>query len=279
MHLKRQQSGWRNMMAKLAVCVVTHDYVEALKDVLLQNLPIFNKYEMDVIVLNSSQKIDDTDAFINSIRVSYDRIEITHVHVPEAVRLEEKMQLLFKGYPLKKEYDYVWPIGHRRVVSDELCGEISSQISEGCDFLTIFNGANKVERIKDKNEYFVRCAEQSIMLGAAIYRQSLIERLKIDDLYIKYSTNDPTTFYQMSVYFEGISIKEKFEGVVISAENAITLSKTNATKYWESARFLTWAETFPPFVLGLPDEYRDKQGFINRIQRDKFNLSVRAAVE
>lgn len=265
-------------MNKILVCVVTHDYVDSLKDVMMKNIPLYDKYNMDVLVLNSSQNVDETVKFVEQLKQDVNHINIQHIHVPAAVRLEEKMQILFKPDEFNKHYDYVWPIGQRRVVSDLLCKKICDCIEEKVDFITVFNGNEHIKVIQDKNEYFHMCGEQSIMLGAAIYKTNILKELDLNELYLKYATSDVTTFYQMSVYFEGIATIDDFKGVYMRIPNAITLSSTNAVKYWEKSRFHTWATTFPPFVKGLPSIYKDKQQFIDSVQYEKFNLSVGTAI-
>lgn len=279
MLLEKRQSGWEIIMNRLVVCVISHDYVDSLKNVLSNNVPIFEKYSMDVIVLNSSENVDETVRFINDLKLPY-KINIKHIHVPQAVRLEEKMQILFEGAIFEgKKYDYVWPIGQRRIVSDELCKEVRNQIEKYSDFITIFNQGEKNRVIRDKNEYFHACGEQSIMLGAAIYRNSLIKGLDLNALFKKYETADPTTFYQMSIYFEAISCVKNFYGVILCIEDAITISRIKTVKYWEKARFLTWGRTFPSFVLQLPSIYENQNEFVEHIQSKKFSLSLQTAYD
>ena len=97
----------------------------------------------------------------------------------------------------------------------------------------------------------------------------------MDVLYEKYKRDDTSTFYQMSVYFEGIAELQNFCGHAIYVPHGLTTTTVEAVKYWEKDRFLTWADTLPDFYLKLPDIYQKKEEIMKEIQREKFSLSFK----
>lgn len=266
-------------MKKILVCLIAHDYFESFKDVLAKNVPIFEKYQMDLLILDSSEDVCEKRIYIDLLKEKHGLLKIELQHVPQAIKLEEKLQILFKRNGIIDQYEYVWSIGQRRIISDTLCERIIEATTKGCDFITIFNDKDENVYTRDKSKYFSICAEQSIMLGAAIYKNAILKSVDLDNLFDYYTNDDPTTFYQMSIYFECISRLTDFVGGIVHSKDGIMLTPVGAGKYWEKYRFYTWAETFPPFVYKLPDCYKGKEEFVEEVQKSRFNISKRTAIE
>lgn len=186
-------------MSRLAICVPTYNRAEIIDRVITNSIDYLKRYDIDIYYYDSSEN-DGTEKLVIRMNESgYDNVY--YIKLPSEITYGEKIDYIFSGEGLQKDYDYIWPIKDR-IIPNEL--RIMLALSK-CD---------------GKSDVVISLCMGDIFEGDSCYLNSPLE------LYKYFSA--PTTSLETAIY----NRKSMFDDYTYGACNSLDRAKSEFWQYW-----------------------------------------------
>ncbi|WP_322202461.1 hypothetical protein [Acutalibacter intestini] len=248
----------------IALCIPTYENSKVVEDFLINCAPYYMECGIDIYFYDSSRE-DATEKVVKKFMTSG---RIHYIAIPEYVEPDEKTFMIFQGYGITGEYDFIWLSGDGVQYPKEGVQFILSKLDTKYDLVTLNsrnrNGVIQAEIICDINNYFQTCAVQLTLYGAAILNTHTVFRDVNWDYYkgicLKASI---AGFSHISFIFHRILELEQFCGLNLNlGKHRYRLSTKKKTSSWYQNCFSTWVYKWTEVIESLPDYYENKMAIV-----------------
>lgn len=103
--------GRREPMVSIAICVPTYNHPDVVEDVLEKSIDTYRTYGIDVYYFDSSEQKDTKNVIEKYRMLGYDNL--FYVSIDSELGPHIKIELMFEGIGLEKQYDFIWPAKDR----------------------------------------------------------------------------------------------------------------------------------------------------------------------
>ncbi len=248
----------------LALCIPTYESPKIVEDFLINCAPYYVECGIDIYFYDSSRG-DGTKKVIEQFGLSG---RIHYIAVSADVKPDEKAFMIFQGYGMTKEYDFIWLSGDGVQYPKEGVQFILSHLETKFDLVTLNsrnrNGVIQPEIICDVNNYFETCAVQLTLYGAAILNTHTLLHGVEWDYYKGVCLKDSIAgFAHISFLFHRILELEQFCGLNLKlGKYRYRLSTEKKTSSWYQNCFSTWVYKWTEVIEALPDYYENKTAIV-----------------
>lgn len=245
----------------LALCIPTYENPKIVEDFLINCAPYYVECGIDIYFYDSSRG-DGTKKAIEQFGLSG---RIHYIAVSADVKPDEKAFMIFQGYGMTEEYDFIWLSGDGVQYPKEGVQFILSHLETKFDLVTLNsrnrNGVIQPEIICDVNNYFETCAVQLTLYGAAILNTYTLLHGVEWDYYKGVCLKDSIAgFAHISFLFHRILELEQFCGLNLKlGKYRYTFSPEKKVSSWYQNCFSTWVYKWIEVIESLPNDYENKR--------------------
>lgn len=263
-------------MKQIAICMVTYNRAEIVKDVLIQWLKAMDSAVADILVYDSSTN-EDTREFVEGI--AQKEKHVSYIRINSEVHSSKKVYDIYQNAEIQNNYSYVWIVPDYFSFSREVIEKAEKHLDEGCDMLMMnFRDSDHLgdKLYIDRNEVFYRYAWALTQYGIVILNSNTVLK-KADWNYLtrKYLGDETRNFSHVAMYFEVLAWMDEIQFYHIEVERKDwRVSKQIGTSRYLSEYFEVWGKYWPNTIYQLPDVYTDKTEAIKRHSRYSGALNV-----
>lgn len=242
-------------MGKLAICVPTLNHADIVREILEYSAEFLEKHDVDIYYYDSS---DDDGTHNVVMEFGRKHGNVFYVGIPKGTEYGEKVDYIFSGYGLKKEYDYIWPLKDRNICNEYMLELLLSQC-DGCQdiVLTICDGKSLPEKfchMTSPIELYRKYAAQITSIETVIYNTGTIlgdyERGMCDGL-----SQHQKDYWHYFYLFRKLAEIGSPQISIIDAEGAHILVSNYAESKWSLARLDVWINGWIKVNEDLPELY------------------------
>ena len=244
-------------MTRLAICYPTVNHAEAVEQVICYSIEYLYNNGVDVYYYDSSDD-DKTEELIRILnQKGYDNVY--HIKLPAGLSYGEKIDYIFSGYGLAKEYDYIWPLKDRVVCNEALL----KIVLEGCegrpDALVNLTLGDAFEKgfidISSPEELYINFAKQITSIGVIVYAtNTLLKDYKFGKA--SGSAKYQNDFWHYWFLFNKLPELKDVKIRVVSQPGAVAMESSVAvTSFWQSRFLEVWIEEWIQLNYELPEIY------------------------
>lgn len=246
-------------MSRLAICVPTYNHPDVVEQIISYSASYLKNNGVDIYYYDSSTG-NETKQIIDGIRnKGFDNVY--RIDVSPELNFGQKVDLIFSGYGLTKEYDYIWPVKDRiihieytiRLVLDRLYRTPEADVVVVLVSGDLFGGF--YIDIDSPAELYRMFGKQTTSIGTVIYnRSSMLGDYKYGESFSapKYR-ND---FWHYDFLYKKLAGTENPVISIISKKGAVTAESSAAEESgWRSNLWQIWIEEWIQLNYGLPDIY------------------------
>lgn len=273
------------MSMSLGLIIPTYRRPECVKYYLDSQMTIFAKYQVDVVIFDSSEDADTKNVVAayseqhpqEAKHLRYDRYTGS---AADLRALDKKVYTACERY--MKHYDYLWFSGDGTVFDlSGLWDDIRKQMDKRADYIAVdstqFNiwkpRTDGVEYYADSRTFFKECGWLLTLLGSNILRcEHVAEVVK------KYpvSRADGSPFWIPMAFLRFFSEKP-ISAAVVRSKNAYHINPERTEAFWMSNKDVLWqwAVIWPEAVDALPEYYDPVKEFAIREQNKSRLFSLK----
>lgn len=257
---------------KLCVCIPTYNRCDAIQRVLDTELNIFAKYDIDMIICDSSDNRQIKMLVENYIQKGARCL--LYRSFDSNIPSNEKVFRIFQ-WAAYSEYSFIWLIHDHTVCNEDAVRFLMWELSKGYDFYLLNMQADNYgsERFGDVNEFLLKGAWRLNSFGASVIKtETFLRGVDWTKMRGKYGGNQTLNYSHIGFYFE----------------RAVELANVNACQiFFERKDFLdfyrtgeiSWSkdtlriclECWGEVISRLPDLYTNKLEVMRT--QDKWFLS------
>lgn len=246
-------------MFGLAICVPTYNSNNAkiVEDVLTNSIDYLQRNNIDIYYYDSSKNNYIEELVIRMNEAGYDNVYC--IKLPSEMTYGEKIDYIFSGAGLQKDYDYLWPIKDRTIPNEFRLLLALLQCDGKSDVVISLNWGDIFERnflvLNSPVELYKHFAAPTTSLGTAIYnRKTMFD----DYTYGVCGTLDKAKndFWQYWYLYYKLSKMTDPRITVVSRSGACDYAGTGAVpSYWHNRIFEVWIDEFVKVNFDLPEMY------------------------
>ncbi|MEE3495375.1 MAG: hypothetical protein VZR06_09445 [Butyrivibrio sp.] len=244
-------------MSKLAICVPTYNRPDVVEEILLYSAEYLKKHDVDMYYYDSGDT-GDVEALVDKHNLKgYDNVH--YIRVPSDYLYGDKIDLIYSGEGLKKEYDYIWPIKERIIPNERMLELVLERCDGEADAIIsltlgdIYEGDTfDFHSPVDVYRYF---GKQTTSLETVIYNTKTM----LGDYVFgesKNSAKHKNDFWHYWFLYDKLSKLDNPVIAVVSKDGAYNMqSSVPAGNNWRKRIFEVWIEEFIKINFELPDIY------------------------
>jgi hypothetical protein len=245
----------------LAICVPTYNRPEVIEELFIRCTDVYRDLRIDLYIYDSSEG-DQTEKVVRRFQESNDFIYF--VKIDSSIHSNIKVYNIYQLNGLRKKYDYIWVCADFLRWSRNAYAEIIMHLSENYDIL-IPNQRDAQhlgdKLFIDKLEFFVTCAWQLTLYGAAILNvKTMLSEVNWDYLFKKYTVPERINHSHVCFYFEKILQLQEFKAFHLAlSSDDFYISPIRKDSYWRNDALLCWGSYWPNAINTLPSYYEQKK--------------------
>lgn len=131
------------MSKKIAMCYLTHNHPDIVKEVLEKGADLYQKYEIDVYFCD-----DGDDTFVPDLIEDYRERGYSNIYFADAHGVEGadgKYYNIIRQKYVPGEYDYIWPVKDRVYFSERVLASVKEEAEKDFDALMVVNDFDRWE--------------------------------------------------------------------------------------------------------------------------------------
>ena len=166
---------------RLCVCIPTYNRKEAVERVLKEELLMFQKYDIDIIIFDSSTD-GRTKRFVQEH--GNDSTNLFYQGVDSEIPSNIKVYMIFQQMG-KSEYEYIWLIHDHTICNETAIIHLLKTLELNYDFyvLNMQSDHYSVEKFLDISEFLYESAWRLNSFGAAVIRRdTFLENVNWDSM-------------------------------------------------------------------------------------------------
>ena len=247
------------MKKKIAVCIPTYKRPRVVEDFLNTCSAYYLDSGIDIYYYDSSP-----DNYTEEIIKQYNRENIFYIRVPQEMPSNIKVYQIYKGYGLKKKYDFIWVCGDAIQYAKTAIDNLLKHLDMKYDIIQMdsrdYGGIGNKE-YTDYNIYLRDCAWELTLYGSAILNcHTMFDG--VDWKYYKdiYNKKNLINFSHVIFYFTRICKLDTFRAYHISVDNKYFKSSYYKRKSgWYNDAFFILCESWVDAIESLPECYIYKE--------------------
>ncbi len=250
------------MKNSLAICYLTHDHPDIVKDILDRSLADCEAHGIDVYYYDDSNN-DDTLKLIEQYREEgHDNLFRVDIH--EAVNADHKMLLIMQGKGLLRDYDYIWPIKDRVCFTSAYLDKICEALDKDPDVIMGCNEGQRwdVSRVFNKEEYtdpvqFYRdyCFFATNWESTIRRRSTMLTPIDWERYTRDYSISPNNPFNQLVTTFVRFSELDGISARIVHYEPDERYIAPFGGSSWRNVMFELWIDKWTAANFSLPSIY------------------------
>ena len=249
------------MKISIACCYLTHNHVDAMREVLDRCLTIYAAHGIDICIYDDSDD-DSTKNLVSSI-ISKGASNLYYVDAHGALNGDHKHLMLLQGYGLPKDYDYIWPCKDRVCFDESFIAELCNALDEDPDVILGANeyarwdvGENVLESAyTDPVEFYRLYAVMSTNWEALIRKRStMLNPIDWDAYKRTYNISEKNCFNQTLSLFVRLSEMNKCS-IRICRYSEERFISDKAASGWKNQIFEIWIDRWVAANFSLPSIY------------------------
>lgn len=247
-------------MKKIAVCIPTYGHPQVVEDVLGKCIQDYHALGIDIYYYDSSKDEETYNVIKRYQEMGFENL--FYHKISSELGVEKKVELIYEGYGLEKEYDYIWPVKDRSYCPKATLSQIMDAAEEGYDaiFLGVTNMGNGVQvettTYVDAAAFYRDWGWLSTSLDVIIYnRRSLLDHFNKEEF-------EKQVIYDYNIYWCPIVL---FYNKILEIENLrirllrnheiTTCASSLGNSSWTKDTFKIWQEYWIKANMGLPACY------------------------
>lgn len=249
---------------KIAVCIPTFKRNFAVKDFLKNCAPYYIKLGLDIYYFDSSPD-KETEEILEKY---HDNEHINYIRMPVEYSLDEVTLMIYSGYGLKDEYDFLWLCGDTVQFPEAGINQILESISPQEDMVTIEFRNYIRESFKsvftNQNDYFRKSSIAATQYGSVLLNcKSMLKDVDWNRYKSICINPDFNLFAYISFYYRRILELPSFCGSKLDlGQNRRMISKGKKASMWYDKLFSVWCGGWVKVIQSLPENYTDKEAVI-----------------
>lgn len=249
------------MSKKIALCYLTHNHHEIVKDALEHGAELYHKYGIDVYYCDDGDDTYVSDLVEEYRQKGYDNLYVSDAHGVSGA--DDKYFSVLGQRFVPEGYDYIWPVKDRVYFSEKVLKEVTEEAEKNFDVIMVVNEFDRWEikwyPIKDvynsPEEFFLHYGQLTTNWQSMIFSAHTI--LNIPDWSIyeeKYHMGAGCPFNQtLTTYIRLSEISDPSIRVIhVTAGNMIM---TMGGSDWMSQIFNLWIDRWIAAIFSLPSIY------------------------
>lgn len=252
-----------NQNSKIAYCIPTYNRPAVVQDILEKTLDIYQKYQIDVYIYDSSEG-DDIKDIVTSLNYS-GYSNLYYIRLASSICVDDKLLLIFSGYGQKKQYDYIWPAKDRAYFLEETVRAVVQTSQNGYDAIFLATGIYPWEmktpvtqdKVYDNPAlFFDDWAWLATSLETTLFRvDTLLQAVDIKQFKEQYFINGRNDFDHLMILFIGLAKLVTPLVMVLNGTHSQVQASMMARSTWFKEALRIWAWHWPAAIKALPDCY------------------------
>lgn len=254
---------------KTAVLMPTYNRKMVLEDTLTACLDLYNKFNFDVYVFDSSED-DESYNVIKELKIKY--VNLYYIRFGNLMECNCKMFEAIRGFHLKKDYDYVYVCGDANSLTEIALNRIYPYLQEGVDLVNIREDKiTKTTEFNDANSYFNNELASVGTWWAIICNKRTLLNMNEDEwnnAIAKWLKAEYNPFEHIGFWFDRLAqcktlrIVEPLIGE--KPTDILRRSKYKKESGWILDALEVMTIVHPKVIFALPDIYTGKKEYIRK---------------
>lgn len=243
---------------KLCVCIPTYNRKEAVERVLREEVLLFEKYGIDIIIFDSGSGTE-TEEIVQAYRRHNSNLEYQRVdsRVPSNV----KAYMIFEQMG-NSEYEYIWLIHDHTVCSEPAVRYLLQALELKYDFyiLHMQAGDYAVKELASLTDFLYEGAWRLNSFGASVIkRDTFLKNVRWDKMSKKYNTGETLNYSHIGFYYERAAELADFRACRVDFDRKDFLDFQRTEKVsWNKDILRICLECWGNVITKLPDVYHNK---------------------
>ena len=248
-------------MKKLAVCVLTHEHPEVVKDVLCKCIEDYSGCGIDMYYYDSTST-DATRQVIESfVAQGYHNLH----YVKADCSYGEKVDMVYSGYGFVEKYDYIWPTKDRAFCPTETLLKVMEAMEEEHDFIVV--GPSNRSDISsltyvEAKDFYGDWGVVATSLSTLIYNYSSVLENYDSKAFLQRYPKARFEDWRVFVYvYSRLCELEEYSIKVLTGNGVMFYETPLGKSLWVNRTFQVWIDYWLQVNDSLPsyyDEYKEK---------------------
>lgn len=256
---------------ELAICIPTYNNAEYIKDILVEELPYYERNNMRLYIMDSSEN-DETHEIVQEYKENFGNLY--YYRFPSDLHSNKKVYMTFQMAGKEIPCDYMWIRSDATRANRKLLDALPIYMDKGYDFIEtnyygeiVFSG---IWEVVDIQSYFEEYAWKTGTYGDMIVRTgTVILGTNWEYLEGKYFEGGKIGFSNIAFYFERIAELDAPRILVMDLSWDLyfpTPKKKYSMWYYDALKIILvdWPET----IYAFPDIYKNKLYAIRTLNRE-----------
>lgn len=254
---------------KTAVLMPTYNRKVVLEDTLTACLGLYNKFNFDVYVFDSSED-DESEKVVKKFQTTHSNLY--YVRCCSLMNMDCKFIEAIRGFHLKKDYDYVYVCGDANSLTEFALNRIYPYLQEGVDLVNIREDKiTQTTEWNDANAYFHSELPNVGTWWAIICNKRTLLNMNEEDwnnAIGKWAKTEYRIYIHIGFWFDRLAQCKTLRIVepLMGEKPADTLRRSKYKK--ESCWVIDMLEVatiiHPKVIYALPDIYTGKKEYIRK---------------
>lgn len=245
---------------KLAIVIPTYNNPDYIKDILEDELPHYKKNNIDLYIMDSSER-EETEKLAKDYQDGSNHLH--YIRVLTDIHSNRKVYMAYQMAGAEIPCDYMWVRSDATRASRTLLEALPFYLRKGYDFIvTSYEGAypKGIWETRNPQEIFDEYCWRLCLYGAAILN---VKRMLLpadwDYLEKKYLREDRINFSHTTFYFEQMLRIDAFHALIMGVPPVLYhLTDKKKKSSWYRDIFKMWLEIWPNAIEALPNYYKRK---------------------
>lgn len=248
-------------MKRVALCIATYEHPDVVQDVLDKCIEDYYRCGIDIYYYDSSTT-DDTKCVVEDF-VKQGYTNLYYLKLDSHYNADDKVDMIFAGYGLNQEYDYIWPSKDRTYCSAETLLRVVEAMEEGHDLIMMgaLSGLDMDSiTYSVAKEFYRDWGKVSTSLDALIYKYSSMLKDYDSDAFAQLHPEDYIVSWRAFVHvYNKLCEMEEYSIKVLPVNTEQWLNSSLGKSGWEKRVFTVWKDYWLQANDNLPayyDEYK-----------------------
>jgi len=211
---------------QIACCIPTYNHPQVMKETLKACACVYQGKGVDIYIYDSSTD-EETKNVVESFVLEGFK-NLYYIGLDPSVGFDEKLIMIFSGYGLRYNYQYIWPVKDRSYVEEITVQAVLEETVKGYDaiFLTAGQGDSFNETVSEKvylqkETFYADWGWLATSLDVTLFHvEDLLKGIDWYGFRDRYFFGGENLFDHFTVLFHGLAQKEHVSIGVISGKAA-----------------------------------------------------------
>lgn len=244
---------------KLCICIPTYNRDKAIERVLEEEIKIMKKYQIDIIIFDSSENERTKKKVQNYYAKKYKNL--FYYKFAKDIPSNIKVYKIFKMMA-ETDYEYIWLIHDHTVCNENAVRNILYYLNENIDFYVLDMQADDYGCLifDDITDFLYEGAWRLNSFGASIVkRDTFLRGVDWKRISRKYNRKRTINYSHIGFYYERAAELENFRAckIYLNRKDFLDFQRTEKTS-WSKETVRICLECWGSVIMQLPDVYFNK---------------------